>query len=119
MRHSRRTNRLVYGMLLSGILFSAPRASAEGGYPPDYKPSKPAEQGETNVLTRALAVSDYMTAKLNAAGGKDSPMCYRNCLTVPFNEVLKCIETKGSYTASESCEREAANKMYACDPKCQ
>ena len=95
------------------------RAHAEGEYPADYKASKPAEKGETNVLTRVIAVATYMNDKLTAAGGEGSPMCYRNCVTIPYNDVLKCIESKGGYVASESCEKDAANKMAACDPKCK
>jgi hypothetical protein len=59
-----------------------------------------------------------MNAKLDAAGGNDSPMCYRNCLTVPLNDILTCLETKNNYAASESCEKDAAQKMAVCDPKC-
>jgi len=92
---------------------------AEGTYPADYKPSKPAEKGDTNVLARVLAVAGYMTTKIDAAGGKDSPVCYRNCLTVALNDALKCTESKGSYAASESCEQEASQKMSTCNPKCQ
>jgi hypothetical protein len=109
----------VYGVLLSGLLFSPLGIYAEEGYPPDYQLSKPTEKGDTNVLSRALAISTYMTDKLNAAGGQDSPMCYRNCLTIPLNDVLKCVETKATYAASESCEKDAAQQMAACDPKCQ
>ena len=75
-------------------------------------------KGETNVPS-ALHDSAYMTDKLNADGGNDSPMCYRNCITVPFNDVLKCLEAKGSYATSESCEKDAAGKIAACDPKCK
>lgn len=119
MSHKKRISGLVCGVLWGAVFCLALGVSAEGDYPPDYKPSKPAEKGETNVLARALAVSDYMTSKLNAAGGQDSPMCYRNCLTVSLNEILKCLEAKGSYAASASCEQTAAREMYACDPKCQ
>ena len=119
MSHKKRMTGLICGALLGGLLFSAAEAQAEGGYPPDYKPSQPAEKGETNVLARLTAVTTYMTDKLNTAGGKDSAICYRNCLTVPFNEFLKCLETKSSYTASESCEQDTAQKMSSCNPKCQ
>lgn len=119
MYHRKRMRGFVCGVLLSGLLCPPIAARAQDGYPPDYTPSKPAETGETNVLTRALAISDYMTNKLNAAGGQDSPLCYRNCLTVHLNDVLKCIEAKATYAASESCEKDAARKMAACDPKCQ
>jgi len=110
---------LILAVLVGGSLCWTAGVCGEGGYPPDYKPSKPAEKGDTNILARALAVSTYMTDKLNAAGGNDSPMCYRNCLTISLNEVLKCLETKSSYAASESCEQDAAQKMAACNPKCQ
>lgn len=94
-------------------------AAAEGGYPADYKPSKPAASGETNVLARFGSIVAYMNDKLNATGGKDSPVCYRSCLTAGMNEVLKCIETKSTYASSESCEKDGSQKMSACDPKCQ
>ena len=119
MSYWKRMNRLAVWALLSGALLCPAGAYGEGGYPADYKPSKPAEKGQTNVVSRALAVSTYMTDKLNAAGGNDSPMCYRNCLTVSLNEALKCIDTKGGYTASESCEQDAVQKISACNPKCQ
>jgi len=119
MNYRKRLNGLVVAALVGGALFSAAGVYGEGGYPPDYKPSKPAEKGDTNALARVLAVSTYMTDKLNAAGGNDSPMCYRNCLTVSLNEALKCVDTKGGYTASESCEQDAAQKISACNPKCQ
>lgn len=92
---------------------------AADGYPNDYKPSVSAEKGETNILNRAIAIATYMNDKLTAAGGENSPMCYRNCVTIPYNDVLKCMEAKGSYAASESCEKDAANKMDACKPTCQ
>jgi len=99
-----------------GLVLSA---SAEGGYPADYKPSKPAATGETNVLARFGSIVTYMNDKLSATGGKDSPLCYRNCLTAGMNDVLKCIETKSTYAGSESCEKDGAQKMSVCDPKCQ
>jgi len=103
-----------------GVLWSpANLLYAADGYPADYKPSTPAEKGETNILNRAMAIATYMNDKLTAAGGESSSMCYRNCVTVPYNDVLKCMEAKGSYAASESCEQDAANKMAACDPKCK
>src|SRR5919197_5031475 len=104
MSHKKRMTGLICAALLGGLLFCAAGAQAEDSYPPDYKPSKPAEKGETNVLARLTAVTTYMSDKLNTAGGKESPICYRNCLTVPFNELLKCLETKNSYAVSESCE---------------
>lgn len=119
MNYRKRLNGLVVAALVGGALFSAAGVYGEGGYPPDYKPSKPAEKGDTNALARVLAVSTYMTDKLTAVGGNDSPMCYRNCLTISLNDVLKCLETKSSYAASASCEQDAAQKMAACNPKCQ
>lgn len=113
------TSWIISGSFLGALLFPMSFVSAADGYPVDYKPSKPAEKGETNVLSRVAAISTYMTDKLTAAGGNDSPMCYRNCITVPFNDVLKCLEAKGSYAASESCEKDAAGKMAACDPQCK
>jgi hypothetical protein len=120
MRHYKWVTQLVGGAFLvaSSFYYSA-MVSAQSDYPADYKASKTAEKGETNVLARVVAVSNYMTDKLNAAGGEKSPMCYRNCLTISFNEVLKCTEAKGSYVASESCEKDAAQRMSSCDPKCQ
>jgi hypothetical protein len=105
-------------LLITSVCFTA-GVAAGGGYPSDYKPSKPAEKGETNVLARLGAISTYMTDKLNTASGKDSPVCYRNCLTVSFNDLMKCLDVKGTYAASESCEQDAAQKMNACNPKCQ
>jgi hypothetical protein len=119
MSRRERAKNLMAGGLLCWSLFHAVGAFADGGYPPDYKPSKPAEKGETNVLSRVLAVSTYMNDKLNEAGGQNSPMCYRNCVTISLNDVLKCTESKNTYATSESCEREAAQKIAACDPKCQ
>lgn len=119
MQYRKWRNMFVCGGVLLALLFSMVGIFAAGGYPSDYKPSKPAEKGDTNVLARVLAVAGYMTTKIDAAGGKDSPVCYRNCLTVALNDALKCTESKGSYTASESCEQDAAQKMSTCDPKCQ
>ena len=110
MSHKKRMTGLICGALLGGLLFSAAKAPAEGGYPPDYKPSQPAA---------VAAVTTYTTDKLNTAGGQDSPRCFRDCLTVPFNEFLKCLETKSGYAASESCEQDTAQKMSSCNPKCQ
>jgi hypothetical protein len=119
MNYRKRMHELVAAALVGGALFYAVGVYGEGGYPPDYKPSKPAEKGDTNVLARLAAVSTYMTDKLNAAGGNDSPTCYRNCLTISFNDVLKCLESKNTYAASESCEQDSAQKIAACNPKCQ
>ena len=119
MNHRKSMKGLLMGTLVGWSLFCTAGAFADDGYPPDYKPSKPAEKGETNVLSRVLAVSTYMTDKLNAAGGQNSPMCYRNCVTVSLNDVLKCTESKNTYATSEGCERDAAQKIAACDPKCQ
>ena len=110
---------LTAGMLLSTALFWMASVLAEGQYPADYKPSKPAEQGQTNVLTRVFAISTYMTDKITAAGGKDSPVCYRNCMTSALNDVLKCTESMSTYVSSETCEMTGAQKMGTCNPKCQ
>ena len=98
------------GTILVAIFFIVVTASAEGEYPAGYTPSKPAAQGETNVLARFGAIVTYMNDKLTATGGKDSPQCYRNCLTAGMNEVLKCIEVKNTYASSESCEKDGAQK---------
>ena len=119
MRLHKLTSWIIGSAFLGALFLPTNIVSAADGYPSDYKPSKPAEKGETNVINRVAAISTYMSDKLTAAGGKDSPMCYRNCITIPFNEVLKCIEAKGSYAASESCEKDAAGKMAVCDPKCK
>ncbi len=119
MNYKKRMNGLVLAVLVGGSLYWTVGVYGEGGYPPDYKPSEPAEKGDTNVLARLAAVSTYMTDKLNAAGGNDSPICYRNCLTIAMNDVLNCLETKSTYAASESCEQDSAQKMAACNPKCQ
>src|SRR5215471_4256209 len=95
----RRVRRLILaiGITLFASFFPIFNLSADDGYPADFKPSKPSATGETNVLARFGAVTTYMNDKLNAAGGKDSPQCYRNCLTVGVNDVLKCIEVKNTY----------------------
>lgn len=116
---NRKQNRLMLGTLLGGLLCATIGVSTAGDYPPDYKPSKPVAQGETNVLKRFGAVNDYVTEKLNAAGGINSPVCYRSCMTAPLNEIIKCLETKTTYTTSESCEQSAAQRVAVCDPKCQ
>ena len=110
---------LATGITLVISLSLVLSAFAQDSYPADYKPSKPAATGETNVLARFGSVVTYMNDKLNATGGKDSPQCYRNCLTAGMNDVLKCIETKNTYASSESCEKDGAQKMSVCDPKCQ
>ncbi len=115
----RRAATVTGGIALGATLFWTTGVFAEGKYPADYKPSKPAATGETNVLARVFAISTYMTDKINAAGGKDSPVCYRNCMTTGLNDALKCTETMSSYVSSEICEVTASQKMGACDPKCQ
>ena len=120
MHHKRWGRKLVsYGILLLAALAFTTKLSADDNYPADYKPSKPEKIEEATVLTRVFAVSTYMTDKIDAAGGKESPICYRNCLTAALNEALQCTESKGTYANSESCERDAAQKMHACDPKCK
>lgn len=113
---------LVYGVLC-GILLGMSLvytgvADAQDGYPEGYAPSEATEQGETNVLARFGAVTTYMNDKLEAAGGNNSPVCFRNCLTVPVNDILDCLEKNNTYATSESCEEDAASKMAACDSKC-
>lgn len=111
---------IVLGVAVAGIGLIAPGVvAAQDGYPEGYSPSEPAAEGGTNVLARFAAVSTYMTDKLEAAGGNDSPVCYRNCMTVPINDILDCLEKNNTYETSESCELDAANKMAACDPQCQ
>lgn len=107
------------GLACGVIFFCTVGVFAEGKYPADYKPSKLAEQGETNVLARVFAVATYMTDKINTAGGKDSPVCYRNCMTTALNDLLKCTESMSSYVSSETCEVTGAQKMSTCDPKCK
>lgn len=119
MRNRKQVNGLMLGVLLGGLLYVTRGVSTAGDYPPDYKPSKPVAQGETNVLKRFGAVNDYVTEKLNAAGGINSSVCYRSCMTAPLNEIIKCLETKTTYTGSESCEQSAAQRVSSCDPKCQ
>ena len=115
----RRAATVTSGIALGATLFWTMGVFAEGKYPADYKPSKPAATGETNVLARVFAISTYMTDKITADGGKDSPVCYRNCMTTSLNDALKCTETMSSYVSSETCEVTASQKMGACDPKCQ
>jgi hypothetical protein len=110
---------LTTRVTLFAFLFLTFPLFADNEYPADFKPSKPAATGETNVLARFGAVTTYMNDKLNAAGGEKSPQCYRNCLTVGVNDVLKCIEIKNTYASSEACEKDGAQKMSLCDPKCQ
>lgn len=110
---------MIGAIVLSATLFWTVRVFAEEKYPADYKPSKPAATGETNVLARVFAISTYMTDKISAAGGKESPVCYRNCMTTALNDTLKCTETMSSYVSSESCEVTGAQKMSTCDPKCK
>ncbi|MGH8005431.1 MAG: hypothetical protein ACREQ3_00280 [Candidatus Binatia bacterium] len=121
MPNRNRIKGLMLGLFLGGLLCSTVGISTAGDYPPDYKPSKPVARGEaeTNVLKRFGAVNDYVTERLNAAGGSDSPACFRSCMTAPLNEIIKCLETKTTYATSESCEQDAAQKVAACDPKCQ
>ena len=108
----------VGGIVFSLALESVPQGFAEEGYPEDYTPSTQAEGGRRKSLDRVFAVTAYMTDKLMDAGGEKSPECYRSCLTAPWNEVLACAEANDTYATSESCEKEAAQKMAACDPKC-
>ncbi|MBM4256537.1 MAG: hypothetical protein FJ147_11670 [Deltaproteobacteria bacterium] len=110
---------VTIAIALFTVFFLTSPLFAEGGYPTGYTASKPAAQGETNVLARFGAIVTYMNDKLNASGGRDSSQCYRNCLTAGMNEVLKCIEVKNTYASSESCEKDGAQKMSVCDPKCQ
>ena len=111
---------IVLGVALAGTSLIAPGVvAAQDGYPEGYSPSEPEAEGGTNVLARFAAGSTYMTDKLEAAGGNDSPVCYRNCMTVPINDILDCLEKNNTYETSESCELDAANKMAACDPQCQ
>ena len=110
---------IIGGIVLGATLFWTVGVFAEGKYPADYKPSKPAATGETNVLVRVFAISTYMTDKINAAGGKESPVCYRNCMTTALNDALKCTESMSSYVSSETCEVTGAQKMSTCDPKCK
>ena len=93
---------LIFGLSFGFIFASAVEVYAEEGYPDDYTPSKPADQGATNVLARFAAVSTYMNDKLEAAGGNNSPVCFRNCLTVPINDILDCLEKNNTYDTSES-----------------
>ena len=108
----------VGGIVFILALGNAPQGSAEEGYPEDYTPSTQAEGGRRKSLDRVFAVTGYMTDKLAAAGGEKSAECYRSCLTIPWNEVLACAEANDTYATSESCEKEAAQRMAACDPKC-
>ncbi len=111
---------IILGTAVIGMcLVALGGVAAQEGYPEGYSPSEPAAEGETNVLARFASVSTYMTDKLEAAGGNDSPICYRNCLTVPINDILDCLEKNNTYATSESCELDAVNKMAACDPTCQ
>lgn len=109
---------ILLGTVLAGCQVAPGWATAQEGYPEGYSPSEPAAEGGTSVLARFGAVTTYMNDKLEAAGGNDSPVCLRNCLTVPVNDILDCLEKNNTYETSESCELDAANAMAACDPKC-
>lgn len=108
----------VSSLALGLTLVSLPQGVAEDGYPEDYTPSTQAEGGRRKSLDRVFAVTAYMTDKLDSAGGEKSPDCYRGCLTAPLNEALACAEANDAYDSSEACEKNAAQKMAACDPKC-
>ena len=108
----------VSGIVLSLAFAGLPSGFAEDGYPADYTPSTPSEGGGRKSLDRVFAVAAYMTDKLEAAGGEQSPECYRACLTIPLNESIACAEANDTHEGSESCEKDAAQKMAACDPQC-
>ncbi len=118
MRHTFSRMAGVSGIVLSLVFAGLTPGFAEDGYPADYTPSTPAEGGGRKSLDRVFAVAAYMTDKLEAAGGEQSPECYRACLTIPLNESIACAEANDTYAGSESCERDAAQKMAACDPQC-
>ena len=108
---------LLGGICLGTILAASSGIAAEG-YPEGYTPSKPAEQGTTNILARFGAITAYVNDKLEAAGGENSPQCYSNCMTVQINNILECLDQKNAYATSEPCEKDAAQQAAACDPKC-
>lgn len=108
----------LLGGICLGTILAVSSSIAAQGYPDGYTPSKPAEQGTTNILARFGAITAYVNDKLEAAGGANAPQCYSNCMTVQINKILECIDQKNTYAASELCEQEAAQQAAVCDPKC-
>ena len=73
MRHTFSRMAGVSGVVLSLVFAGLTPGFAEDGYPADYTPSTPAEGGGRKSLDRVFAVAAYMTDKLEAAGGEQSP----------------------------------------------
>lgn len=108
----------LLGGICLGTLLAVSSGIAAQGYPDGYTPSKPAEQGKTNILARFGAITAYVNDKLEAAGGENAPQCYSNCMTVQINKILECLDQKNTYATSELCEKDAAQQAAGCDPKC-
>jgi len=115
----KQVRQVIVALLLGGLVWIVAAANAEEGLPADYQLTSPSGTGEPRYITRLITLSRYLNNKLDQAGGKDSSICYRNCLTIAFNEAQKCMDTMGTYSATESCERDAAGAISQCDPKCQ
>ena len=111
---------ILVAAMICYVAFLYPTSTrAEDTYPPDYTQSTESEGGRRKSLDRVFAVGAYLTQKLDEAGGEGSPPCYRDCMMGPLNRAIACVEANDSYASSESCEREAANKMARCDPTCE
>ncbi len=104
-------------MLLGGLAWTL-TVRAQEGVPGDYKLTTPSGPGEPRSISRLLTLARYLNDKLKKAGGENSPMCYRNCLTVALNEAQRCLDARGTFLATEPCEREAAWAIYRCNPEC-
>lgn len=115
----KQVRQVMAALLLGGLVWTAAIANAEEGLPADYKLTTPSDTGASTSVTRLITLARYLSNKLDQAGGKDSPICYRNCLTVALNEALKCMNDMGTFAATESCERNAAWAISQCDAKCQ
>ncbi len=116
MKHLRQ---IVVTLFLGGLVWTMAAVGAEEGIPADYKLTSPPNVKAPTTIPRLITLARYLSDKLNEAGGKDSPVCYRSCLTVALNESQKCMNDMGTFIDTESCERDAAWAISQCDPKCQ
>ncbi len=115
----KQVRQLMVALLLGGLVWTVALANAEEELPADYQLTSPSDTGEPRSVTRLITLARYLSDKLDQAGGKDSPVCYRNCLTAGLNEAQKCLNVMGTYAATESCERDAAWALSQCDSKCE
>jgi hypothetical protein len=110
---------IVVALFLGGLVWTMATVGAEEGIPADYKLTSPPNVKAPTNITRLVTLARYLNDKLNEAGGKNSPKCYHNCLTVALNEVQTCMNAMGTFADTESCERDAAWAISQCDPKCE